>query len=116
MPAAWGWLKREGGKYKDAMPQAVRHSNNRQPRKRRGLCNSVHSRSVATPSTGYIHGRDVRTSRKVIHSGEAPSSHLDGLDLKVEGDQGKDKALQDGAQRGSCGPEVVKLAFRSCTR
>jgi len=72
--------------------------------------------SVATPSTGYIRGRVVRTTRTVIHSGNALNHHLDGLDLEVEGNQGKDKALHDGAQRLNCGPDVVKLAFKSCTR
>jgi len=73
-------------------------------------------RSVATASTGYIRGLVVRTSRTMIHNGNAPNHHLDRLDLKVEGNQGKDEALHNGAQRMNCGPDVVKLAFKSCTR
>jgi len=115
--AAWCWLKREGGNYKFALPQPMRATRTIVSRENGGgrLSISLHS-SVATQSTGYIRGRLVRTTRTVIHSGNALNHHLDRLDLKVEGNQGKDKALHDGAQRLNCGPDVVKLAFKSCTR
>jgi len=49
--------------------------------------------------------------------GKSPNIHLDGLDFEVEGNQGKDEALQDDASVGeNYGPDVAKLALRSCTR
>lgn len=127
MLAACCWLKGEGGKYTTLRchRDIPRHSKETTSRVK-----AVHEcpfaiRGYARPAQVIdIHGRgwSVSTSTEQNNVPQRQSSHrpyahlLDRLDLKVEGNQGKDKALHDGAQRKNCGPDVVKLTLRSCTR
>ena len=108
-------------------------------RRRRGLICSALAQAVPHPKTIFMdkngiqgctfaisdytrHRLHTRSSGSVCYQNsclrsQSPGAHLDRLDFKVEGNQGKYEALRDDAQRRNRGLDgEKKLAFKSWTR